>query len=49
MATTKRYFCTEHGFVHPEDQLVPMCPDCEAPVTELGGTSPRSGAVLGEG
>jgi hypothetical protein len=33
-----RHFCTVHGFVDPVDDLVPMCPECEAPLTRVGGT-----------
>jgi hypothetical protein len=33
-----RHFCTAHGFVDPLDDLVPMCPECEAPLTRVGGT-----------
>jgi hypothetical protein len=34
----KRFFCVVHGFVVPTDELVPMCPDCDHPVQEVGGT-----------
>ncbi|MET0627172.1 MAG: hypothetical protein ABW033_01790 [Acidimicrobiia bacterium] len=36
--SSKRYFCTEHGFVHPDDEVARTCPDCGAPVTEIGGS-----------
>jgi hypothetical protein len=48
MASTKRYFCTEHGFVHSNDEVVAECPSCGQPVTEVGGTSSRSGSALGD-
>jgi hypothetical protein len=38
MAATRRYFCTEHGFVHPVDDVERTCPDCGSPVTEVGGS-----------
>lgn len=39
MAVRKRYFCVEHGFVDPKDELVPECPDCGLPASEVGGAS----------
>ena len=34
---SSRYFCTEHGFVVPTNEPVPMCPYCDHPVVEIRG------------
>ena len=34
----QRFFCVAHGFVKPEDVVMPTCPDCGETVTAVGGT-----------
>jgi hypothetical protein len=31
----KRFYCTQHGFVVPTAEVIPMCPYCDHPVSEV--------------
>ena len=40
--TARRYFCAAHGYVKPDDRLMPTCPKCGGGVSPVNGTPDSS-------